>query len=240
MANSHFNFKQFSVQQDACAMKVTTDACLFGAWCAHKIALQNSGGKKVLDIGTGTGLLSLMLAQKNAVAIEAVEIDARAAAQAHQNVGASPWYHTISVLEGDILHMEMSKSYDFIISNPPFYQTDLKSPNPQRNAAHHSQQLTVAALCRVIAAALHPDGTFFLLLPYKRRSEATALLNSHQLFIREEILLRPTPAHAPFRIMLEGSRNASARNTSELIIATQPQQYTQAFTNLLQDYYLKL
>src|SRR6476646_8018597 len=162
MANPFFQFKQFMVQQDACAMKVCTDACLFGAWCAAELKSQASDQETLLDIGAGTGLLSLLIRQKNKLQIDAVEIEAAAAAQALQNVQASPWPNDIHVIHNDILNMGVSKSYDYIISNPPFYENELQSPNEKRNTALHSRQLTLSDLFLFIAQWLKPKGTFFL------------------------------------------------------------------------------
>ncbi|MBL7730209.1 MAG: methyltransferase, partial [Chitinophagaceae bacterium] len=139
MSNTCFKFKQFLINQDRCAMKVTTDACLFGAWVAER--LRNAEGN-CLDIGTGTGLLSLMLAQKAAgIFTVAVEIDADCAEQARENIEASPWKQQVVVKEADILQYTPANQYDFIISNPPFYQDDLKSPDTRKNVAHHDHGL---------------------------------------------------------------------------------------------------
>ena len=136
MSNSYFNFKQFTVNQDRCAMKVTTDSCLFGTWVAKEMqAATTHNVKTMLDIGAGSGLLSLMVAQKNAVLIEAVEIDADAAQQARENVAASPWKDKINVVNRDVLQWKPSHSYDFIFSNPPFYENDLKSDKKGKNIA---------------------------------------------------------------------------------------------------------
>src|SRR5882724_8546870 len=123
MANTYFQFKQFTIHQDRCAMKVTTDACLFGAWATVGIRKLAPEAKTILDIGSGTGLLSLMIAQQCDVLIDAVEIDKAAAAQAKENSTASPWKEKIMVIEGDIRYMARYpiNRYDIVICNPPFY-----------------------------------------------------------------------------------------------------------------------
>src|SRR6185369_1848613 len=121
MSNSYFQFKQFTIHQDRCAMKVTTDACLFGAWVAEKVKSQKSKIKNLLDIGTGTGLLSLMYSQKNSnCTIDAIEINEEAYEQAKENVAASPFAEQVHVMKGDVRTFLLDKKYDLIISNPPF------------------------------------------------------------------------------------------------------------------------
>jgi tRNA1Val (adenine37-N6)-methyltransferase len=238
MGNSYFRFKEFTIQQDACAMKVTTDACLFGAWCAHELA--TSDVQTLLDAGSGTGLLSLMISQKKRVTVDAVEIDTAAAAQARQNVAASPWNENITMHNADILNMGFTKRYDCIISNPPFYEKDLRGPDEKRNTAHHSRQLTLNALVQIIATNLNTTGVFFLLLPYKRRDEAIRLLNQHNLFLQTEMSIRQTDKHSQFRIMLKGSFAATACRTAAITIASDTKQYTPQFAALLKGYYLYL
>lgn len=240
VANSFFRFKQFTVQQDACAMKVCTDACLFGAWCAAELEQDNPTDKTLLDIGTGTGLLSLMVRQKNQVQIDAVEIEEAAAMQAFQNVQASPWRESIHVSKGDVLNMDFSKRYDYIISNPPFYENELQSPNGKRNLAHHSSKLNLAALFDFIAKHLNQNGTFLLLLPYKRRDELKTLGSRNNLCFYKEISVRQTESHAPFRIMLKGGVIKQPLETATITIAGNNQSYTPAFIAWLHDYYLYL
>src|ERR1700712_4521124 len=124
MPNTYFQFKQFIVRQDRCAMKVCTDSCMFGAWVSTKI----SGNQHVLDIGSGTGLLMLMLAQKNISKIEGVELDSAAFLQSGQNISESPCADSLHVFHGDIRSVALARTYDFIITNPPFYQDSLSSP----------------------------------------------------------------------------------------------------------------
>lgn len=238
MANSFFSFKQFTVQQDACAMKVCTDACLFGAWCAQELSATSP--QTFLDIGTGTGLLSLMILQKNVVLADAIEIDADAAQQAKENAAASPWHKSITVHNADARNMDILKKYDVIISNPPFYETDLQSPDNKRNLAHHNKQLNLQALCEICTLHLKKSGVFFLLLPFKRKSEVAKLLHQNGLHIYKEAAVKQTPAHAPFRVMLKCGWKEKNPKTETFIIRDDAQQYTMQFTELLQAYYLNL
>src|ERR1700750_981948 len=132
MANSYFKFKQFTIHQDRCAMKVTTDGCLFGAWCAKEIRAFEFEDPELLDIGTGTALLSLMILQKNKVRIDAVEIEKDAAMQAEENVAASAWADKVKIIHEDILD-GTDKKYDLIVSNPPFYENELTAESENRN-----------------------------------------------------------------------------------------------------------
>lgn len=219
-------------------MKVTTDACLFGAWCAR--LLQREKAETLLDVGTGTGLLPLMIAQQKTLRMDAVEIDGAAARQARQNVEASAWRETISVHQADVLNMGNLKSYDAIISNPPFYEGDLHSPDQRRNTAYHSRHLTLRALIQLIALHLNAGGLFFLLLPCKRRTEACGLLQEHRLAVHKEMLVRQTPGHAPFRTMLQGGFEKKEHETETIAITKGANQYTPAFAELLKAYYLYL
>src|SRR5687768_1369738 len=124
MPNPYFQFKRFTVHHGRCAMKVTTDSCLFGSWCAEEIRKDNKPDDALLDIGTGTGLLSLIIAQKNDCLIDAVEIDTATAEQAKENLNASPFKEKIFIYNQDILKFK-NRLYDVIISNPPFYEKEI-------------------------------------------------------------------------------------------------------------------
>ena len=243
MSNTYFRFKQFIVHQGRCAMKVTTDGCLFGAWVADKIQ-DREPGLKVLDIGTGTGLLSLMLAQKNPTAeIEAKEIDKEAASQAAENVNMSPWKEQVSVMHTDAKLYSTNKNYDLIISNPPFYEDELKSHDDSKNIAHHSSALTLDGLLGIIKKSLSENGSFYLLLPYKRQEELPALFNKHFLLTTEKTLVRQTTRHDYFRVMLAGTHQSNPvkeQHAREISIKNEQQEYTPEFTSLLKDYYLSL
>ena len=225
-------------------MKVTTDACLFGAWVANEVKSQKSKVKNVLDIGSGTGLLSLMIAQKNTEAkIEAIEIDKDAAEQAKENAEASRWNDRIQIISADVLDFPFKTKYDLIISNPPFYENELRSGSDRKNTAHHSDKLSLEELLTAIKNNLSADGSFFLLLPYKRNEEIRKLFNHHQLFISKIVLLRQSETHDYFRILIKGKvkdRRKEELEFDEMSIWDDKQQYTNEFVKLLKDYYMHL
>jgi tRNA1Val (adenine37-N6)-methyltransferase len=240
MANPYFQFKQFTVYHDRCAMKVTTDSCLFGAWAANEIQHSETKIENTLDIGTGTGLLSLMIAQKSHTKINAIEIDEAASLQAIENIFASPWANQIKIFHQDILAVEQYTKHDCIISNPPFYENEIVSTRQQKNIAHHSHKLKLIQLIAIIKNKLAPGGIFFLLLPSKRRYEFKRLAERYHLFIAKEIAVRQSAYHQPFRIMFMGSTEEKEAVISEITICDEKQQYTNDFINLLKDYYLYL
>ncbi|MES1198259.1 MAG: methyltransferase [Chitinophagaceae bacterium] len=243
MANSFFQFKQFIIQQDRCAMKVTTDACLFGAWAAERVRSRESGVGSILDIGTGTGLLSLMIVQKIKANIDAIEIDEAAFQQANENIAASVFAERINILHGDAKTFSFNKKYELIISNPPFYENELKATHSKKNIAHHNEGLLLSELLPIIKNNLAPDGIFYLLLPYKRNEEIKNLLFRHEFDVLQMILVRQSVNHDYFRIMLSGKlkKNEPVETLiDEISITDEKQQYTPQFTELLKDYYLNL
>jgi tRNA1Val (adenine37-N6)-methyltransferase len=238
LANNYFEFKQFTIQQDKCAMKVCTDACLFGALVADE--LQHRTIFDILDIGTGTGLLSLMIAQKKTAVIDAVEIDETAFNQAKENVLQSPWKERINVFNTDILQLQTNKKYDCIISNPPFFESDLKSGDEKKNFAKHDTSLTLTGLLNAVDTHLCDDGFFAVLLPYHRSiyfEEESLKLNFH---LTKKIVIKQTPKHNYFRAMLIFSRTESATAITEITIKNEEGNYSGEFIELLQDYYLYL
>ena len=238
LANNYFRFKQFSVSQEHCAMKVCTDACLFGAWLAGRITGQPFA--KALDIGTGTGLLSLMLAQQHpGLQIDAAEIDTAAAKQAADNIKASPWPEQIHVHPVGIQQYPVTNDYDLIFSNPPFFENDLKSTSDTRNLALHSAALSLEELAEIAVAQLKPGGYFAVLLPWHRNHYFRELAGSKGLFLVEEARVSQTPGHAFFRSMLLFSTTPVADTVRETeITIKEGLRYTPAFCGLLDAYYL--
>jgi tRNA1Val (adenine37-N6)-methyltransferase len=241
LPNTYFQFKQFIIHHDRCAMKVTTDACLFGAWVSNEMQNAKANIQNALDIGCGTGLLSLQLAQKNHVVIDAIEIDKDAAEQATENVLASSWKERINIIHTDALKWKAEKKYDLIISNPPFYEGDLKPVKPNKKMAHHSDGLRLEELLAFIKAHLKEDGVFYLLLPAKRMNDLANLSIKADLHLRKIIKVKQTTRHLPFRLMVQGSsKKGELISREELSIKGDDQQYTPRFVNLLKDYYLYL
>ncbi|HEX4374482.1 MAG TPA: methyltransferase [Puia sp.] len=146
MRNSYFRFKQFIIRQDACAMKVCTDACILGAWFAEKIPSYSL----ILDAGSGTGLLMFMLAQKSKAEIHGIEIDLDAYKQSKENINENKLENRMKVFPGDFRDYSFPEKYDLIISNPPFYEASLQSPADKKNIAKHSKELTLEELIKAI------------------------------------------------------------------------------------------
>jgi tRNA1Val (adenine37-N6)-methyltransferase len=242
MPNPYFRFKKFTIFHDKCAMKVTTDSCVFGAWTAKRIKNLSDTNASMLDIGTGTALLSLMIAQKNPdLAVDAVEIDEAAYAQAKDNIKAAAIQHRIGVISADILHFRLQKQYDFIVCNPPFYENELRSPDATKNIAHHDRGLLLDELLPLIRAALVPSGQFFLLFPYKRKAEIDYLFIQHGLTITHELLVRASEAHPYSRVCYQGKPMPGDQHETEtLSIRDTSGAYTASFVALLKDYYLYL
>jgi tRNA1Val (adenine37-N6)-methyltransferase len=199
MPNDYFQFQQFRVQQGNSAMKVCTDACVFGAWIAKQ--LQNCTGN-LLDIGTGTGLLSLLVAQKNQLQILGIELDEAAALEAAANFQQSPWKQRLQVIQGDLRTYTSEILFDFIISNPPFYDNDLRSGNEQRDIAMHSKELKLEALITSIHRLLQPAGKWAVLLPEHRRAFAIELANQSGWYLEKQLLVSHRMGVAPFRCCL--------------------------------------
>jgi tRNA1Val (adenine37-N6)-methyltransferase len=239
MSNSYFQFKQFTVHQERCAMKVCTDACLFGAWIAEKIKSKESAVKNILDIGAGTGLLSLMLAQKSEADIDAVEIDESAVQQATDNTEASPWANRMQLIQGDIRTIHLGRKYDLIISNPPFFENNLRSHDIKRNLALHSDMLGLDELIRIARANLSDHGSFAVLLPYERKDECVAIAHANGLYLSERADVRQSDKHSYFRSMLQFSTRSNSVVTGEISIR-EGNNYSSAFVKLLKDYYLHL
>jgi tRNA1Val (adenine37-N6)-methyltransferase len=236
MSNSWFQFKQFTIHQDQCAMKVCTDACILGAWIAEKA----SALARVLDIGSGTGLLMLMLAQKRKAEIRGIEIDLDAFHQLKDNIDKSPWPHLFKVYPGDIRSFSFPEKFDFIISNPPFYENDLAAPSQTANLARHSKELTLSELLQAIDKNLSHNGSFGVLLPYHRTAwfEDQAATR-HGFTLKEKLLIKQTPRHDFFRSILFFSRQKDDFiPIAELSIQDGGGAYSEDFIELMKDYYL--
>ncbi len=237
MSNSYFQFKQFRIAQERCAMKVTTDACIQGAWTP----IHNTVNK-VLDIGAGTGLLSLMLAQRNVdIAIDAIEIDAAAAAQATENISASPWKERIHIHEGDIRNFAPTCKYDLIVTNPPFFNNSLLSDKGNINAARHTQALPYEELQSAISRLLHDDGYYSVLLPYAEYQLWKDMQLAQGWKECGSLSVSHMPGAAVKRVVGLFSKLPAAQVIKEqLVIKDEAQEYTAEFKRLMASFYLDL
>lgn len=233
-----FQFKQFSIRQDLCAMKVGTDGVLLGAWA--------SGGRRILDVGTGTGVIALMMAQRFPDAqVTAIDIDEDAVRQAQANVAASPFSNRVVVLHSslqdfcsppsDILHHPsdiLPSSFSSIVSNPPFFVNALKAPDRQRSVARHADTLTFTELMQGASRLLADDGELSVIIPfdYRRRMEDEALFAG--FFPSRLCAVRTTDSKPPRRYLLAFRKHPCPLQREELTIASD------AYRRLTHDFYL--
>ena len=255
MANPFFQCKEFIVHQQHTSMKVCTDACLFGAWVAKQPSLVSS--LSILDIGTGTGLISLILAQvtdKNNTKITAVEIESQAAAEASSNFSISKWNERLSLVNDSIQNYtanftaaaDENSPFDIIITNPPFYEGDLKSPDTNKNKAAHSTELSWTSLVENSSSLLKEEGHFFVLVPTLRAYTMQKLAEANHMYLAEEVLVYNDAKHLPFRSFLHFQKNMNSLDKgnsvlrNKIVIKNADNTYSTAFTELLKDYYLHL
>lgn len=235
MSNTYFRFKQFTVHQDKCAMKVSTDACILGAWV--EIAADT---QKILDIGTGTGLLTLMMAQRSEGAvIHGIELDEAAAQQAFENVQSSPWKDRIEIINADATTYEFTQQYELIVSNPPFFNNSLLGSNAQRNNARHTLTLTYQHVFDIISKNLSIGGAAVILLPVEGLSDWQKILVAHGWHIATMLEIHPrTGAEANRVICVCKQGIMDACKTQHLFIREAGNEYTDTFQQLMQSYYL--
>jgi tRNA1Val (adenine37-N6)-methyltransferase len=240
MPNSFFQFKQFTIHQDRCAMKVSTDSCLFGAWLSKMILPNLPNIHHALDIGAGTGLLMLMIAQDNFIKIDGIEINEEACEQALSNINQSPWSHKLRLMNADVKAVDFDHTYDFIFSNPPFYENDLLPLSNSKASAMHDATLNFDCLLDLIAKNLHIDGCFALLVPYHRFSYLREISRSKGFFVKHVVHVQHQDGHDFIRSMVLLERNNTEMHTSTIKIKEKDGNYTCGFTELLKDYYLFL
>ncbi len=230
-----FQCKKFFVGHDQCAMKVGTDGLLLGAFAPLPLA-----GSPILDIGAGSGLISLMLAQRTAGAnpIDAIELDHAAAEQARRNTANSPWSSAIQLIKGDILTYQPAKRYRLIVSNPPFFQQALPAQDPRRHQARHTDSLPFAALLQKAADLLAEGGTFCLILPLQSAESFSKLATHAGWYLAAGCQVKTTPDKPASRVMQSWQREVCATQHSQLVIH-HGNGYSADYRNLLKDFYLK-
>jgi tRNA1Val (adenine37-N6)-methyltransferase len=235
MSNNWFQFKKFLIRQDKTAMKVGTDGVLLGAWATV------ADCKRVLDIGTGTGLIALMLAQRSDALFDAVEIDPDAANQAATNIAESPWAGRIKVICSSFQDFckNPSSGYDLIVCNPPFFDNSLKSRTHSRSLARHSDQLELKELTSGVQKLLNPEGHFCVILPADRESEMITISKESNLFPCKIHRIRPVPGKEFRRLLMDFSFSIAKTTESEMIIETAGRHhYSLEYHDLTKEYYL--
>lgn len=236
---STFNFKQFSVQQDKCAMKIGTDSVLLGAWCPI-----DNNPFSVLDIGAGTGVLSLMLAQRShAEQIDAIEIDEEAYEQCVENFEASPWSDRLFCFHAglDEFVEEPEDEYDIIISNPPFYSEDYKTDNSQRDLARFQDAMPFEELVEAADLLLSENGIFAVIIPFKEEERFIDLCAEVELYPVKVTHVKGSHTTPIVRSLLAFKRfELSVLTADELVIEINRHEYTDDYINLTKDFYLKM
>lgn len=233
-----FSFKQFFVNQDRCAMKIGTDGVLLGAWTS---LINNPNA--ILDIGAGTGVLSLMLAQRsNAAQIDAIEIDENAYEQCVENFEASPWGDRLFCFHAGLDEFvdEPEDQYDLIISNPPFYTDTFKSENLQRDIARFEDALPFEELIEAADLLLSDNGIFSVIIPYKEETKFVSMCKELALFPLKITRVKGKPTAEIKRSLLAFTRIEQTPVIDELTIEISRHQYTQEYIALTQDFYLKM
>lgn len=229
-----FSFKQFSVEHDQSSMKVGTDAVLVGAWSDVNDATS------VLDVGTGCGIISLMVAQRNSHAIiEAVDIHAESIEEAKGNFQRSPWSNRVNAIQCDFLELQCVKKYDIIVSNPPFFCNGILPSQESRRNARHTQRLTYFQLLNKSKSILNNDGKISIITPIEAFQEIIDICVKLNLYVTQMCKVFPIDNSQAKRILWEIALVPSITNESTLVIEKSQGNYTAEFKALCRDFYLK-
>ena len=230
---TEFRFKQFIVKHDRCAMKVGTDGVLLGSWVSPE-------GNRALDIGCGTGLIALMLAQRNPnLNIIGIDIDEEAVEQAKENTENSRWNERIEIKKHDFNDDFLSSEpFDLIVSNPPFYKEDTNCPDQTRNKARHSSSLPISVLMEKSSKLLSPQGKVAVIVPYSAATDTISEAAIAGLYLRRRTDVKTTPRKAAIRVLLEFSRDTEPATRNELLLRDETGEWSKEYKLLTQDFYL--
>jgi tRNA1Val (adenine37-N6)-methyltransferase len=233
MGNSWFQFQQFRVNQDRCAMKISTDAVLIGALAKAE------NPSKILDVGTGTGVIALMLAQRFPEAkVTAIEIDEDAANQADENFKGSRFDSRIQLIHGRLQDFPESEKYDLIVSNPPFFPDHLKSQDPKRNKALHTDELSFSELITKVSALLSEKGSFWVILPPAQMKNLKELAQKSGLHLLENINIKDSESKPHHRAISNFSFCKSVEKEVEIILKDEKSDYSRSYSALLSGFLL--
>lgn len=237
MPNDWFRFKEFTIQQKYAAMKVGTDGVLLGAW-----ATVPGPGSRILDVGTGTGLIALMMTQRSQdVEVDALEIDPSSARQAEENFQASPWKERIQCIASSFQDYtsRCRSRYDQIICNPPYFSGSFKTASREKNLARHDDSLSLEDFFRASVPLMKKRALISLVLPVEKEEQSLVLGRKHQLHCFRITRVKPTPAKDARRVLLEFSFSPETCTEETLTIETGTRHiYTDVFSNLVDSFYL--
>lgn len=237
MPNAYFQFKQFLINQEKSGMKVTTDGCVFGGWVAEKLT---SAEGHLLDIGSGTGLLSLMIAQKSQLAVTAIEMDIGAFEDCQQNFFISPWKDRLKVENGRIQEFNSALDFDRIVCNPPFYAKNSLGKSFKKNRAVHAQLLSQRELLDAVVRNLSSEGRFFVMYPAYEFDLFDGEASIHGLHLHDRLDVYNETGGEIFRVLGEYAFFSTTASHYKFVIKEHSGDYTTEFSNLLNDYYLYL
>jgi tRNA1Val (adenine37-N6)-methyltransferase len=235
MPNPVFHFKQFTIHQERCAMKVGTDSVLLGSW------VQTPKEGRMLDVGTGTGIIALMLAQRYNGEVLGIDVDAQAVEQARENFANSPWGLRLKAVQRSFQEqlLQNDAGWDLIVSNPPYFNQSFKAPEESRNLARHTIMLDLETLVLGAASLLSSGGSFAIILPSQEGPKATELAKKHGLFLSRctEVITRP--GKPPKRWLLQWTTKPVVCQNNQLVIEAEGRhRYSEAYQELTRDFYL--
>ncbi len=234
-ATGTFYFKQFKVEDGMSTMKVGTDAVLLGA------SVETGDAEEILEIGTGSGVIALILAQRSTARIDANEVDEKSVLQARENVTSSPWGDRISVIHRSFQEFanQTGKKYNLIVSNPPFFTNSLKSPFQKRNISRHNDSLSFGELVKCADQVIEKDGSLWIILPGKESNEFISTARNQRFFIKKIIKIQPKPGQAPQRNIMHFTKYETVNPViEELAIRNVDGSYSTDYMELTKDFYL--
>jgi len=234
MGNSWFQFKQFRIEQEKSALKVGTDGVLLGAWCSVQ------GATRILDVGTGTGLIALMLAQRSEAEISAIEISEDACKDALNNFQKSPWADRMKLIQADFNHFSNDRSeyYDLVISNPPYFKRSLISANLAASMARHDISLSFIQLITGSKRLLTEKGRLAVILPVEMLDDFRETARFAGFYLCRKTMVIPKIGKAPKRVLLEFSVSAVYPVVDELVILLEQDKYSDNYIELTKEFYL--
>lgn len=235
MGNNWFRFKKFEILQERSAFRVGTDGVMLGAWC------NLDGSDRVLDIGTGTGLIALMIAQRSSAGITAIEPDRESSSEAESNFRNSPWSGRLELINTTLQEYSLSGpgKFNHIVANPPYFIESMQSSESRLSAARHDISLTLADLVRCSALLLAPNGKISVIMPYAEGNMLIAEAAGHSLFCSRITKVKPLPDKPVKRLLIELTDRVSEPKSDFIVIERgHRHDYTSEYRELTKDFYL--